>query len=165
MSKPAKRGAEFFGGIVALRGGIDGIALGKEWLYYGAISGSGLYRIRLRDLRDEALPPGQLTKRVERVSDKPLSDGMSIDLAGNVYICDIEHGSIFVTSPARDLQTLIKSEKLRWPDALSFGPGGYLYIADSALAEIILQPREHIDARGPYRIFRFKPGFDGAPGQ
>lgn len=156
---------EFLGGIVALRGGIDGIALGKEWLYYGAISGSGLYRIRLRDLRDEALPPAQLVRRVERVSDKPLSDGMSVDLAGNVYITDVEHGSIFIAGPGRDPQTLIKSEELRWPDALSFGPEGYLYIADSALAELILQSREHIDAAGPYRIFRFRPGTAGNPGQ
>ena len=156
---------EFLSGVVALRGGIDGIALTRDWLYYGALSGSGLYRVRLRDLRDESLPPAQLMRRVERVSDKPLSDGMSVDLAGNVYITDVEHGSIFIARPGRDLQTLIKSEKLRWPDALSFGPGGYLYIADSALAELILQSREHIDAAGPYRIFRFKPGADGYPGQ
>lgn len=155
----------FLGGIVSLRGGIDGIAMGPKWLYYGAISGSGLYRIQLKDLRDEALPAGQLANRVERVSDKPLSDGMSIDVDGTVYITDIEHGSIFVAGSDRELKTLLKSHKLRWPDALSFGPDGYLYIADSALSELILQPREHIDAQGPYRIFRFKPGAEGVPGQ
>jgi sugar lactone lactonase YvrE len=159
------RTMEFLGGIVALRGGVDGIALGKDWLYYGAISGSGLYRVRLRDLRDENLPAAQLARRVERVSDKPLSDGMSIDAAGNVYITDVEHRSIFIAGPKRDLQTLISGEELRWPDALSFGPGGYLYIADSALPELILQSREHIEAQGPYRIFRFRPGFEGIPGQ
>jgi sugar lactone lactonase YvrE len=159
------RTMEFLGGIVALRGGIAGIALGKEWLYYGAISGSGLFRVRLRDLRDERLPAAQLARRIERVGDKPLSDGMSIDLAGNVYITDVEHGSIFIVSPGGRLQTLIAAEILRWPDALSFGPGGYLYIADSALSELILQSREHIEAQGPYRIFRFRPGFEGVPGQ
>ncbi len=159
------RTMEFFGGVVALRGGIDGIALGKEWLYFGAISGSGLYRVRLRDLRDERLPAAQLARRVERVSDKPLSDGMSIDLAGNVYITDVEHRAIFIAGPGRAPQTLIAAEELRWPDALSFGPGGYLYIADSALSELILQSREHIESQGPYRIFRFRPGFEGVPGQ
>ena len=159
------RTMEFFGGIVALRGGIDGIALGKEWLYYGAISGSGLYRVRLRDLRDEKLPAAQLARRVERVGDKPLSDGMSIDLAGNVYITDVEHRSIFIAGPGGKLQTLIAADEFRWPDALSFVPGGYLYVADSALSELILQSREHIEAQGPYRIFRFKPGVEGVPGQ
>lgn len=165
MIRNGDREMEFLGGVVALRGGIDGIALGPEWLYYGALSGSGLFRIRLRDLRDEKLPPGQLANRVERFSDKPLSDGFSMDLDGNVYITDIEHSSVFVVGPGRELETLIQSPSLRWPDALSFGPDGYLYLADSALSELILQSREHIEASGPYRIFRFKPGVEGVPGQ
>jgi len=159
------RDMEFLGGVVALRGGIDGIALGPEWLYYGALSGSGLYRIRLRDLRDTKLPPGQLANRVERFSDKPLSDGLSIDNQGNVYITDIEHNAVFVVGPERDLETLIQSGSVRWADALSFGPDGYLYLADSALSELILRSREHIEASGPYRIFRFRPGVEGVPGQ
>jgi sugar lactone lactonase YvrE len=165
MIRNGDREMEFIGGIVALRGGIDGIALGPEWLYFGALSGSGLYRVRLRDLRDRSLPPGQLANRVERYSDKPLSDGFSLDVDGNVYITDIEHSSIFVVSPERELKTLIQSKDVRWADALSFGPEGYLYLADSALSELILQSREHIDTNGPYRIFRFKPGFEGVPGQ
>ena len=159
------REMKFLGGIVALRGGVDGIALGPEWLYYGAISGSGLYRVLLRDLLDESLLPSQLATRVERVGDKPLSDGLSIDVEGNVYITDVEHSSIFVTGPGTRLRTLIQAGDIRWPDALSFGPDGYLYVADSALLELILQSREHIEAQGPYRIFRFKPGVDGVPGQ
>ena len=72
---------------------------------------------------------------------------------------------MFVVGEDRDLKTLIQSPDIRWPDALSFGPGGYLYIADSALPELILQSREHIEANGPYRIYRFRPGFEGVPGQ
>ena len=55
----------FFGGLVALRGGVDGIALGPEWLYFGALSGSTLYRARLSDLRNAELPQAQLARRVE----------------------------------------------------------------------------------------------------
>jgi len=155
----------FMGGIVALRGGVDGIALGPEWLYYGALSGSGLYRVRLDDLRDSSLSAAQLANRVERFSDKPLSDGLSTDVSGNVYITDVEHGSVFVVGPEQELTTLVQSTAVRWPDALSFGPGGFLYLADSALPDVILKSREHIRARGPYRIFRIQPGFEGIPGQ
>jgi len=155
----------FFGGLVTLRGGVDGIALGPEWLYFAALSGSELYRVRLRDLRDEKLPELQLARRVERISLKPLSDGLSIDTEGNVYVTDVEHRSIFVVGADREPQTLIRSDEIRWPDALSFGPDGWLYVADSALSEVILRPQEHIHSQGPYKIFRFKPGIDGTPGQ
>jgi len=156
---------EFLGGMVALRGGVDGIALGAKWLYYGALNGSGLYRIQLKELRNENLPASQLATRIERYSDKPLSDGLSIDKAGGVYITDVEHSAIFRVGSDRRLSTLIQSSRIRWPDALSFGPDGYLYVADSALPELILKSTEYIQANGPYRIFRFQPGFEGVPGQ
>lgn len=159
------REMEFLGGVLAMRGGVTGLALGPEWLYFGAISGSGLHRIRLRDLRNPELPPSQLAAHVERFSDKPLSDGLSTDIAGNVYVTDVEHNAVFVVGPGRELQTLVQSAALRWPDALSFGPGGYLYIADSALPELILENREHIEAQAPFRVFRLITGFDGVPGQ
>ena len=156
---------KFLGGMVALRGGVDGIALGTKWLHYGALNGSGLYRVRLKDLRNEKLPASQLARLVERYSDKPLSDGLSTDKAGGVYITDVEHSAIFRVSADGRLSTLIQSPKIRWPDALSFGPDGYLYVADSALPELILKSTEHIQANGPYRVFRFQPGFEGVPGQ
>jgi sugar lactone lactonase YvrE len=155
----------FAGGIVSLRGGIDGIALGDDWLYYGAISGSGLYRVRLRDIVDLSTPNSQIAARVERYVTKPLSDGLSLDSDGNVYITDVEHNSIFLVDKDRELRTLIRSGKIRWPDALSFGPDGWLYVADSALSDVVLQSHEYIKSRGPYKIFRFQPGAKGTPGQ
>jgi sugar lactone lactonase YvrE len=153
----------YLGGMVALRGGVDGIALDKEWLYWGALNGSGLYRIRLKDLRNSDL--SQLETHIERFSDKPLSDGLSVDTNGNVYITAVEHNAIFKVDQERKLTTTIQSKQIRWPDALSFGPDGYLYIADSALPQLILKSTDHIETNGPYRIFRFQPGFDGNPGQ
>lgn len=155
----------FGGGLVALRGGVDGVALGPEWFYYGALSGSGLYRIPLSDLANPSIPDTQLAARVERVASKPLSDGLSMDNDGNVYGTDVEHGAIFSINPEGELETLLKTARIRWPDALSFGPDGWLYIADSALADVILKSRDHIRDRGPYRIYRFQPGREGTPGQ
>ena len=155
----------YIGGVVSMRGGVDGIALAGEWLYFGALTGSGLYRVRLNDLRNEALPDAQLATLVERYCDKPLSDGFSADLEGNVYLTDIEHESVFIVGEDRQPKTLIRSPDLRWPDALSFGPDGWLYVADSALSEVVLQPAEHIESQGPYNIFRFRPGAEGVPGR
>ncbi len=165
MIRSQNREMSFLGGIVSLRGGVDGIALGPTWLYFGAISGSGLYRVRLSDLLDESLPESQLAHRVERYATKPLSNGLSLDVDGNVYITDIEHNSVYVVGPDHEAKTVIQSEKIRWPEALSFGPDGWLYVSDSALSELVLMPREHIQANQPYRIFRFRPGVEGVPDQ
>ena len=155
----------FGGGIVALRGGVDGIALNEEWLYFGAISGASLYRVRLEDLRDTELADEELAARVERVTAKPLSDGMSLDVDGNVYITDIENNAVFRLDNSGELVTLIRSPRVRWPDALSFGPDGWLYIADSALSEVVLRPKEHIESAAPYKIFRVQLETPGTPGQ
>lgn len=159
------REMSFFGGVFALRGGVDGIALDRKWLYFGALSGSSLYRVPLHDIADPSVPNAQIAARVERVSEKPLSDGFSVDSNGRVYITDVEHNAIFRIDERGELRTLISSQQVRWPDALSFGPDGWLYVADSALGEVILQSDDHIRKQGPYRIFRFQPGAEGTPGQ
>lgn len=161
------RDMTFLGGLVSLKGGVDGIAFDAdgEWLYFAAINQSGLYRIRLEDLTDTSLPPEQLGGLVQRFSDKPLSDGLSTDIAGNVYVTDVEHSAVFIVAADRDPMTLIRSARIRWADALSFGPAGWLYLADSAIPEQVLKSRQYVMSKGPYHIFRFRPGFEGIPGR
>ena len=160
------RDMTFLGGLVSLKTGVDGIALdpANEWLYYGAINHSDLFRIRVSDLTNPALPARQLENEVERFSDKPLSDGLSVDLEGNIYITDVEHGSVMRVGQDRRLETIIQSPAIRWADGLSFGPDGWLYLADSAIPELVLKSRDHITASGPYYVFRFRPGPQGVPG-
>lgn len=155
---------KFAGGVVTLRGGVDGIALDADWLYFGALSGSGLYRVSLSELINPNSSDAQIGRNVERYADKPLSDGFSMDTQGNVYVTDVEHGAVFRFSADRKPKTLIRSARIRWPEALSFGPNGWIYVTDSALYDVILQPRDHIRAQGPYKIFRFATGFEGIPG-
>jgi sugar lactone lactonase YvrE len=159
------RAMTFAGGIVSLRGGVDGIALGEHWLYFGALSGASLYRVPFDELRDPSVPSSTIAERIERVAEKPLSDGMSLDRDGNVYITDVEHNAIFRLDDNGGLSTLVRSPRVRWPDALSFGPDGWLYVADSALSEVVLRPKEHIESSAPYKIFRVKLESKGTPGQ
>jgi sugar lactone lactonase YvrE len=161
------RDMRFIGGLVDLQTGVDGIAFDSEneWLYYGAVNQSGLFRVRLADLRDDTLPARQLGNRVERYSDKPLSDGLSADVDGNIYVTDVEHGSVLKVGPDGSVVTVVRSPRIRWADALSFGPDGWLYLADSAIPELVLKPREHVRSQAPYFIFRFRPGHSGVPGQ
>ena len=157
----------FFGGLFTLKGGVNGIAIDpeNEWLYFAAINNGGLYRIRMEHVVNAILPKNELHSLVERYSDKPLSDGLSVDLDGNIYVTDVEHNAISIVSNDRQPKTLMRSSDIRWASAVSFGPGGYLYVADSAFPELVLETKEHINRQGPFSIFRFKTGHAGTPGQ
>lgn len=158
----------FFGGLIALKPGVDGIALSRdgEWLYYAAMTHDTMYRIPAAALHDETLSAAALADQVEAVGQKPLNDGLSIDLAGNVYITAVEHNGIMRLRPDGSLETLVKDPaRIRWADGLSFGPDDYLYFTDSAIPDLMLQSRAHIDASAPYTIYRFQPGEAGIPGQ
>lgn len=151
----------------ALRLGVDGIALDAQehWLYYAAVCHQSLYRVSLTDLLDEGLPAGDLSERVEWVSPKPLSDGLSIDIAGRVVITDVERQGLMLLE-GRSLRTLVRAPgKIRWADGCSFGPDGFLYFTDSALPEQMLKSRRHIRHSGPFILYRICMGQEGTPGR
>jgi sugar lactone lactonase YvrE len=154
-------------GIYVLRIGVDTIALSRdgEWLYYGPVNGGRLYRIETKYLRDPSLDGDALAAHVEDYGPKPLSDGASTDDAGNVYLTDMEHSAVLTIGPDRQLRTVVKDPKLRWPDGLSFGPDGWLYLTCSALEDVLFVSNATMHANAPYQIFRFQPGATAAAGQ
>ncbi|MEL6934090.1 MAG: L-dopachrome tautomerase-related protein [Pseudomonadota bacterium] len=157
----------FVGGILEMKTGIDGIALSRDdaWLYYGAMNHNMLYRLPTVALRDGALDDAALAAQLEEVGQKPLNDGYSIDDQNNVFITDVEHQAVLSMAPDGILTTVVKDDRIRWADGLSFGPDGWLYLADSAIPHLVLQSAEHHAAQAPYYIWRFKPGTQGAAGQ
>lgn len=156
----------FFAGLAAMKPGIDGIAVSCDgsWLAYGAMSHDTLFRVPTRVLRNATPGDDDIASLVENLGPKPLSDGLSADLEGGVWITDVEHGAILRRAPGGQLETWIESPQIRWADALSFGPDGWLYVADSAIPDQVMRSRRHIASQGPYHIFRFRPGIAGVPG-
>jgi sugar lactone lactonase YvrE len=154
-------------GFYNMRIGVDSIALDTrgEWLYYGPLTGDRLYRVRTADLNDPSLTPNALSARVEDYGPKTLSDGLTMDEADAVYISDPEHSAVLTLTPDRKLTTLLKDDRLRWPDGFSFGPDGWLYVTCSSLHHVLFIDSEHMRAHAPYQIFRFKPGTMGVPGR
>lgn len=154
------------GGLLPLRIAVDSIALSRDgtWLYYGAVTGSWLYRIRVADLLDETLSPGALGARVKRFAAKPLTDGLTTDDDENVYLSDMEHSAIHRLDVEGRLETLVADPRLRWPDGFSFGPGGMLYVTCSALQDVLFRSPEEVARHAPYQVWRLKPGPTAAPG-
>src|SRR5207247_4868740 len=74
----------------------DGIALDTNngYLYYHALTGHTLYRIKTSYLIDEHLSKSDLESKVENVGQTPAPDGMLEAPDGSVYLTDLEGSAI-----------------------------------------------------------------------
>ncbi len=150
------------------RVGVNPIALdaADEWLYYGPMSGTTMYRIRTADLRNRELDDDQLAQRVQAYADKPIGDGISIDNAGNIYISAITDNAIGVIDTDRQYRILFQDDELlQWPDAFSFGPDGKMYVVANQLHRGPVLNAGEDETEPPYYIFRFRPLAPGTVGR
>ena len=116
----------------------DGIALDSQgqYLYYHALTGRTLYRIRTDYLRDSTLNVSQIASRVEKLGQDCATDGMIMDRAGNLYLTCVEENAIMArqfSGPSNSPALMIVAQDLRlqWPDSMSLGSDGYLYVTAS----------------------------------
>lgn len=147
------------GQTTPLRGAVNPITIdaAEEFVYYAPMSGTAVYRVAVDDLLDESLSADELAARVERYADKAPSAGITIDDAGNVYVTDIQHAAIGVTSPADGYRILAQDDRLlAWPDGLSAGPDGYIYVAANRLYQNFPSHSADGPPRPPFFISRVK---------
>lgn len=151
------------------RVGVNPIALDAQdaWLYFGPMSSTSLYRVRTHDLADASLSKEELAKRVERYASKPICDGISIDVAGNVYVTDVANHAIgVIPADTRTYRILARDpERLPWPDALSFGPDGKLYTVANQLHKTARLNGGHDETKPPFNVVRIEPLAKGIPGR
>jgi sugar lactone lactonase YvrE len=139
--------------------GLDPIVIdpANEWVYYGSVHGTSVYRVRAADLLDRSLSEEELGTRIERYGQKAASDGISIDGADNIYITDLENNAVGVTRPEGDYQVLVRDdERLIWPDGFSYGPDGYLYVTVSQLHRSAVFNAGEETSHTPFLVLRFR---------
>lgn len=153
--------------LFSVRPGVDAIGLdaAAEWLYFAPMTSLHLYRARTADLLNAELSPVELADRVEIFAPKTMTDGISIDTRGNIYLTDVEHSAIAVLWQDRTLGTMVQSPRLRWPDGLSFGPDESLYISCSALHQVLGRLPFQIRDAAPFQVYRLRVGVAGVPGR
>lgn len=115
----------------------DGIALSPdgETLYYSPLSGRHLFSVPTRLLRERDVPASQVAEAVtDHGSKGGASDGLLMDASGRLYATDYEHNSIHrYDTDSGEWVTLVHDPRLLWPDTLTFGPDGELYVIANQL--------------------------------
>ncbi len=141
----------------------DGIALSPdgETLYFCALSSRTLYSVPTRLLRDPKASDADIAKAVRNLGDKGASDGLEADAQGNVYGGDYEHDALRKLAPGGRWTTIAQGPDLSWPDTLSVGPDGYLYVIANQLHRQAGFNGGRDLRRKPYRLLRVK--IDAAP--
>ena len=143
------------GQVRPARVGVNPITLSAdgETLYFGAMTGRTWYQLPARLLREGA-DDATIAAAIRKSGPKPVSDGAATDGAGNHYFTDLAHDAITVLRPDGRLETLVEDERLSWPDALSFGEPGWLYIAVNQLHRAPPLNGGVDGGRPPYLIMR-----------
>ena len=114
----------------------DGIALDAKngYLYYHALTAHKLYRIKTTFLTDEKLGEEDLESKVENVGQTPAPDGMLEAPDGSIYLTDLEHNAVVHwNAETKSIEQVIADRRLMWPDTLSWGPNGELYVTTSQI--------------------------------
>ncbi|WP_299252906.1 L-dopachrome tautomerase-related protein [uncultured Aquimarina sp.] len=147
--------------------GNDGITADQnfEWIYYGPLNGTKIYRIKTTDLVNEDLTETALDSKIETYSEKPNNGGMSIDIDGNLYLTALETNSVAVVlAKDRSVKTMIQDKNLEWPDGVSYNNvDGYMYVSAAQVNKGAEFNNGKDMSTKPFYVFRFKPLAEGVP--
>lgn len=156
------------GALIPLRSGVNPITIDSahEWVYYGAMSGATVWRVRLSDLTDEDLSADDLAARVERYAAKAPSAGITMDDSGNIYVADVGARGIGVASPDGSYRLLAQDDALiDWPDGITVDGDGYVYVAANGLYRGWAS-HEHLGrAQPPFALVRVRALADTTDGR
>ena len=147
--------------------GNDGITADKdfEYIYYGPLNGTKIYRIKTSDLVNETYTDADLDTKIETYSKKPNNGGMSIDMDGNIYLTALETQSVAVVSAKdKSVKTIAKHKNMVWPDGVSYNHvDGYMYVSAAQVNNGAFFNNGKDKSSTPFYIFRFKPIVNGVP--
>ncbi len=115
----------------------DGIALSKDGatLYWQALTGRTLYSVPTAMLT-RATPAAHIEEHVSRVTTTCVADGLWMSRSGTLYVTS--PGDCAVKSwNGSELVIAVEDPRLRWPDTLSEGPDGTIYVTASHMQDTV----------------------------
>lgn len=127
----------------------------NEWLYFGTVNGSSIYRLPAGALANDKLTDQELAQGIEFYSEKRPSDGMIIADNGDIYVGDVEKNAVSIVTK-EGFKTFAHDDKLlSWADGFSI-QDDYLYVTQNSLH---LNPALNEGEEGsskPYHVLRIK---------
>ncbi len=82
---------------------------------------------------------------------------------GSVFLTDIEGGAIVRWNAATSkIEPVFADKRLSWPDTMSWGPGGELYVSSSQIQNMARYDGGKTTRTEPYRLYRIT-GLQAAP--
>jgi sugar lactone lactonase YvrE len=138
----------------------DGIALDAKnnYLYYHALTGHTLYRIKTQYLKDTNLSKSDLESKIENMGETPAPDGMLEVPDGSIYLTALEQNAIVHFDPlTRKFTTVVKDKRLSWPDTMSWGPNQAIYVTASQIQNMPRFNSGRSARTEPYKVWKFTP--------
>jgi sugar lactone lactonase YvrE len=127
----------------------DGIALNKnrEYVYYQALTGKHLYRIKTDYLNNFKLIDSKIEEKVETVGETGAADGIAFGQDNHLYLTSVEHNAIRRYTLDGELETVVQDSIIKWPDSIAITSEHTLYLTTSQL---------HLGSNRtePYRILK-----------
>jgi len=113
----------------------DGIAISNDCktLYWQALTGRTLYCIDTAML-DRSVSEKDRQAAVKKLGTTHVSDGLLIDTKGDLYLTSPGDNAVTCFRDGR-VQIVVQDPELRWPDTMSQGPDGKIYVTASHIQD------------------------------
>ncbi len=111
----------------------DGLAVNSGYLYYSALSGHTLFRVRMKTLIDYLRRDVQVPDHyIEEAGVIPACDGMEFDRYGRLLITAVEKEALYLYREGDGVDNITEGMRLSWPDSVSYD-GGSFYVTTSGI--------------------------------
>ena len=134
----------------------DGIAISNDGgtLYYQALTGRTLYSVPTAKLTPDT-PAAEIEAAVVTLGTTHVADGLWMSRAGTLYITSPTDYSV-TRWTGSTIEAVVTDKRLRWPDTMSEGPDGTIYVTASRIQDTVWF-KSSAPAALPTSLYSFRP--------
>jgi hypothetical protein len=129
----------------------------RGWLYFMALFGPGLYRIKTKDLLDCDLGDEELGRRIEDFARIPPCAGITVDKRGNLYFSSFTENAIATIGADRQRRIVMSDPRISFPNEGCVGPDDCIYFPASQAHRIAMFQTDGVSrVKTPWEVLKIK---------